>query len=185
MLVWPRYLTERFSRVDSDEPTMTEPVETILMDRCYPQRTSNPLCIKLSVSTGNNYKLKPHYISILPRFARKEAEDAYIFIREFEEVCAMMKIQQLSEDAIKLRFIPFALKDQAKKWLYSLTTNSISTWVEFVTLFLKKFFPTYKTAKLRNEINQFRQTLEEPFWKYLKRFRDLLAQCPHHGIEKW
>ena len=48
-------------------------------------------------------------------------------------------------------------KDQAKKWLYSLTMDSISTWVEFITLFLKKFFPTYKTAKLRNEINQFRQ----------------------------
>ena len=122
---------------------------------------------------------------MLPRFAGKDAEDAYVFIREFEEVCALMKIQQLSEDAIKLRFITFAFKDQAKKWLYSLTTDSISTWIEFVTLFLKKFFPTYKTAKLRNEINQFRQAPEEPFWKYLERFKDLLVQCPHHGIEKW
>jgi hypothetical protein len=97
----------------------------------------------------------------------------------------MIQIQQLTADAIKLRFIPFALKDQAKKWLYSLVTDSISTWVEFITVFLKKFFPTYKTAKLRNEINQFRQTPEEPFWKYLERFKDLLTQCPHHGIEKW
>ena len=101
--------------MDSDEPTMTEPVEMILMDRCYPQRTSNPLCIKLPIANGNNYKLKPHYISMLPRFAGKEAEDTYIFIREFQEVCAMMKIQQLSENVIKLHFIPFALKDQAKK----------------------------------------------------------------------
>ena len=32
---------------------------------------------------------------------------------------------------------------------------------------------------------QFKQTTNEPFWKYFERFKDLLAQCPHHGIEKW
>lgn len=25
----------------------------------------------------------------------------------------------------------------------------------------------------------------EPFWKYFDRFKDLLIQCPHHGLEKW
>ena len=52
---------------------------------------------------------------MLPKFQGKETEDAYIFISEFEEVCAMLKIQQLIEDAVKLSFIPFALKDNAKK----------------------------------------------------------------------
>ena len=84
-------------------------------------------------------------------------EDAYMFISEFEEVCDMLKIQQLTDDAIKLRFIPFALKEHAKKWLYSLTTNSIALWEAFDTSFLKKFFPRHKTARIRNEINQFRQ----------------------------
>ena len=32
---------------------------------------------------------------------------------------------------------------------------------------------------------QFKQIANEPFWKYFERFKDLLAQCPHHGIEKW
>jgi len=44
-----------------------------------------------------------------------EPDDAYMFISEFEEVCVIMKIQQLSDDAVKLRFIPFALRDNAKK----------------------------------------------------------------------
>ena len=90
---------------------------------------------------------------MLPKFHGMESDDAYMFITEFEEVCAMLKIQQLNEDAIKLCFIPFALKDTAKKWLYSLTTHSISTWEAFVTAFLKKFFPRHKMARLRNEIN--------------------------------
>ena len=42
-------------------------------------------------------------------------EDAYIFIRKSEEVCATMRLQQLSKDEIKLRQINFALKDNAKK----------------------------------------------------------------------
>ena len=32
---------------------------------------------------------------------------------------------------------------------------------------------------------QFRQEQSEPFWRYFKRFKDLLAQGSHHGIEKW
>ena len=33
---------------------------------------------------------------------------------------------------------------------------------------------------------QYRQKINEPFWKYFEKFKNLLAQCPpHHGIEKW
>ena len=62
---------------------------------------------------------------MLPKFTG--IEDAYIFIRKFEEVCAIMKLQQLLENEIKLRLINFALKDNAKKWLYSLPNQSITT----------------------------------------------------------
>ena len=78
----------------------------------------------------------------------------------------------------------FSLRDIAKKWLYSLATNSITTWAEFVAVFLK-FFPVHKTTTIRSDINQFFQLDKEPFWKYLDRFKDLLAQCLHHPIEKW
>ena len=108
-----------------------------------------------------------------------------MFISEFEDVRAMMKIHQLSDDAVKLRCIPFALWDNAKKQMYSLATNSISMWVEFVAIFLKKFFPMHRTARVQSQINQFRQLDKEPFWKYLDRFKDLLGQCPHCAIEKW
>jgi len=37
---------------------------------------------------------------MLPKFFGLESEDAYMSISEFEEVCAMMKIQQLSDDAV-------------------------------------------------------------------------------------
>ena len=49
-----------------------------------------------------------------------ETENAYIFMKKIEEVCTTMWLQQLTEDTIKLRLINFALKNSAKKLLYSL-----------------------------------------------------------------
>ena len=43
-----------------------------------------------------------------------ESEDAYFFIRKFEEACLMMRILQLGDDSIRLCFILFALKDLEK-----------------------------------------------------------------------
>ena len=75
----------------------------------------------------------------------------------------MMRIPQLGEDAVRLRFIPFALKDMAKKWLYNLHVSSISLWDDFVKVFLKKLYPIYKTALIRKNIMQYRQETNELF----------------------
>ena len=85
-----------------------------LQDKFYPIRTSLPSCILLPEANGNNFELKPQFINSFPRFYSLESEETYFFIREFEEVCLMMRISQLGEDAVRLRFIPFALKDIAK-----------------------------------------------------------------------
>ena len=52
--------------------------------------------------------------------------DAYLFLSKFEEVCSMIQFLKVSQDVI-LHFIPFALKDLAKKWMHSLWVNSISS----------------------------------------------------------
>ena len=64
----------------------------------------------------------------------------------------MMKIPHLVDDAIRLRFVPFALRDLAKKWLYSLAAGSITSWDGFIKVFFKKFYPIYKTALSRKNI---------------------------------
>ena len=126
-----------------------------------------------------NLKLEPHYIQMLPKFTG--LEDAYLFLSEFEEVCNMIHFHNVHIDAVKLRFVSFALKDNAKRWMYSLPAYSISNC--FVEVFLRKYVPNGKTVKLRNEINQFIQFDKKSFWKYMERFKNLLAQCPHHGLK--
>jgi len=98
-----------------------------LQDRFYPIRTSLSSCIKLPEANENNFELKPQFINTLPKFYGLESEDAYFFVRKFEEVCLMMRMPQLGDDAVRLRFISFSLKDLAKKWLYSLAVDSITT----------------------------------------------------------
>lgn len=95
----------------------------------------------------------------------------------------MIRIQQqLSDDVIQLRYIPFALRDYAKNWLYNMPINPITSWLEFVTVFLNKFYPNHKKAEVKNEINQFYQLGGEPLQKYYDSFEDFLVQYPHHAI---
>jgi len=69
--------------------------------------------------------------------------------------------------------------------MYSLVVDSVTTWEDFVKIFLKKFYPIHKTALIRKNLMQFKQESNNSFWRYFERFKDLLTQCPHYGIEKW
>ena len=46
-------------------------------------------------------------------------------IREFEEVVAIFHDQFGTTDTIRIKLFPFAPKDRAKSWLYSLRPRSI------------------------------------------------------------
>lgn len=112
---------------------------------------------------------------ILSKLTRSDLEYIYHFISEFQEVYAMTKLQYLQEDTIKFYFIMFAIKDNAKKWLHNMPTNSITSWDEFITMFLKEYDPTYKTTKIKNAINHFRQIPRESFCNSWNGFK--ISQC--------
>ena len=95
----------------------------------------------------------------------------------------MMRIPQLGDDAVT--FHPFFPKGPSEEMVVQFGGRFSHEWDDFVKAFLKKFYPIHKTALIRKNIMQFRQERSEPFWRYFKRFKDLLAQCPHHGVEKW
>nr|GFA45315.1 reverse transcriptase domain-containing protein [Tanacetum cinerariifolium] len=53
-----------------------------------------------------------------------------------------------------------------------------------VSKFINQFFPPSKTTYLRNEIINFLQKPNETFKEAWERFKDLLRQCPHHGLSE-
>ncbi|RDX72760.1 hypothetical protein CR513_47705, partial [Mucuna pruriens] len=59
-----------------------------------------------------------------------------------------------------------------------------TTWGEMMRMFLKKFFPTSRTAVIRKEIYGIRQHSGEMLHKYWERFNKLCATCPHHQISE-
>jgi len=69
-------------------------------------------------------ELRLYYTQMLPKFT--SLENTYLFLREFKEVCSMIHFCNISIDVVRMKLIPFALKDAAKKWMYDLATNPVS-----------------------------------------------------------
>ena len=154
--------------------------ERPLSESFYPPRTALPSCFTIpDLGPNVTFELGSHYTHMLSKFTG--LEDAYLFLRE--AVCSMMHFPNIPIDVVCMKLIHFALKDSAKHWIYGLAANSVTSWNDFVKLFLRKYFSA-KTIKLKNEINQFIQLDTESFWKYFDRFKNLLAQCPHHGLDQ-
>ena len=63
--------------------------ERSLSDIFYPPRISLPSCFTIPDLERNvTFELRPHYTQMFPKFTG--LEDAYLFLREFKEVCSMM-----------------------------------------------------------------------------------------------
>jgi len=62
---------------------------------------------------------------MLPKFTG--FADRYLFIRKFEEVYALIHMPRVSTDVVRMKSIPFALKDDAKKLIYSFKVGSIKS----------------------------------------------------------
>ena len=118
------------------------------------------------------------------QFGGGALEDPHAHLMNFLHICATIKSNGVSNDAIRLLLFPFSLRDKARSWLHSLPPQSLTSWNQVAQSFLEKFFPFAKTIQMRNEIFPFRQYEGESLHEVWERFKDLLHRCPHHGISK-
>ncbi|XP_020420178.1 uncharacterized protein LOC109949292 isoform X2 [Prunus persica] len=160
-------------------------LEPSLRDFIVPQAIVQPSCIIHSENTLANFELKSDMIHLLPKFFGNHEDDPHMHIKEFFEVCSIMKIGVMNDEEIRMRLFPFSLKDRAKAWFYSLPPNSITTWATLASRFLQKFFPAQRTRKIRKGIVEIEQLDGEPFHQYWERYKKLLNSCPNHNIPEW
>ena len=73
-----------------------------------------------------------------------------------------MKIQNFSDDLLRLTIFPFSLKDKAKHWLGTLNVT-VQTWDQMQKEFLKKYYPIGQTNQMRKAITSFSQNPDELF----------------------
>ena len=96
---------------------------------------NSPSCIQLPEIAATSFEIKSSIIQMLPSFNGLDNEDPYNHLGEFLEICTTFKLQNLTDDALKLRLFPFSLKNKAKYWLHSLGANTITTWAQMQQVF--------------------------------------------------
>ncbi|XP_056692695.1 uncharacterized protein [Spinacia oleracea] len=128
--------------------------------------------------TASYFELKPEFIQFISNdsFSGSPNDCPVSDIDSFLEKCDTMKINNVSDDAIRLRLFPFSLRDKAKEWLRDEGAGSFDTWDKLVKAFLVKFLGQEKTAKVRNELTTFRQTDDESLYESWRRFKRSLVE---------
>ncbi|XP_027368318.1 uncharacterized protein LOC113874281 [Abrus precatorius] len=136
---------------------------------------------------ANNFEIKPALIKLIQQdqFFGNVLDDPNLHLYFFLQLCDTIRINGVSEDAIRLRLFPFSLKDKAKYWLQAQPQRSITSWIDLVNKFLIKYFPPSKSVKLRSEITSFVQQDGEYLYDAWERYKDLLRRCSHHCIPEW
>ncbi|GKD37286.1 zinc finger, CCHC-type containing protein [Tanacetum coccineum] len=113
------------------------------------------------------------------------SEDPNQHLKDFLKLVDSLDLDGANRERMRLHLFQFSLRDQASNWLERLPAGSISIWEDLTTRFLAQFFPSGRTAKLRNDILMFQQHQGESLSEAWTRFKDLLQKVPHHGIDLW
>ena len=85
------------------------------MKKYFIPSTYNPLiCIHLSNILASHYEIKSTTIQIFSSFYRNTNKDPCKNLDEFLKIYSMVKIQNFTDDALRLTLFSFSLKDKAK-----------------------------------------------------------------------
>lgn len=167
-----------------EEPHIVNPPPIRRMrEYTLPHVVEHPSCIVLNPNL--RFEIRPTTLSIMPILHGLPGQSPYDHLMEFEQSCSTVQPQGLTADELRLRIFPFTLKDAARKWLHKLAPQSITTWIQLQEIFLAKYFPPSRAAKVRSDLVSFHQHPGESFFESWERFKDLEMSCPHHGLEKW
>ena len=122
---------ERLIHIKSEKKMTRNPNEPSRQIKEYfiPSIYNPSTYIHLPDILTSHYEIKSITIQMLPSFYRNTNEDPYKHLDKFLEIYSMMKIQNFTDDVLRLTLFPFLLKDKAKYWL-STIRRPILTWTE-------------------------------------------------------
>ncbi|XP_012832688.1 PREDICTED: oligopeptide transporter 4-like [Erythranthe guttata] len=186
----PEHLAFEYDREpgrDHEQPRPNLPPERTMREYRTPAVNENYSGIRKPTIAANNFELKTGLINMVManQFSGAATADPNLHLANFLEICDTIKVNGVSDDAIRLKLFSFSVRDKAKSWLLSLNPGSLTCWEELSQAFLARFFPPSKTAQLRRDVGNFRQMIQEPMHESWERFKDLLRQCPQHGFNPW
>nr|GEX55904.1 DNA-directed DNA polymerase [Tanacetum cinerariifolium] len=109
-------------------------------------------------------------------------DDANKHLDKFLHVTQSIKVNGVTDDALRLYLFPHSLTHHATSWFDRLLRNSITTFEQMAKMFLEKYFSPSMVTKLRNEITNFRQRPNESLFEAWEIYKVLIDHCPNHNM---
>ncbi|GJY91437.1 reverse transcriptase domain-containing protein [Tanacetum coccineum] len=109
-------------------------------------------------------------------------DDANKHLDKFLHVTQSIKVNGVTDDALRLYLFPHSLTHHATAWFDRLPRNSITTFEQMAKMFLGNYFPPSMVTKLRNEITNFRQRSDESLFEAWERYKLSIDRCPNHNM---
>nr|GEV60572.1 reverse transcriptase domain-containing protein [Tanacetum cinerariifolium] len=116
------------------------------------------------------------------QFHGLSGNDANKHLDKFLHVTQRIKVNGVTDDALRLYLFPHSLIHHATAWFDHFPRNSITTFEQIAKMFLGKYFPPSMVTKLRNEITNFRQRPDELLFEAWERYKLSIDRCPNHNI---
>nr|GEX41177.1 hypothetical protein [Tanacetum cinerariifolium] len=116
------------------------------------------------------------------QFHRLLGDDANKHLDKFLHVTQSIKVNGVTDDALRLYLFPHSLTHHATAWFDRLPRNSINTFEQMVKMFLGKYFPPSMMTKLKNEITNFRQRPDESLFEAWECYKLSIDRCPNHNM---
>ncbi|GJW88921.1 reverse transcriptase domain-containing protein [Tanacetum coccineum] len=109
-------------------------------------------------------------------------DDANKHLDKFLHVTQSIKVNGVTDDALRLYLFPHSLTHHATAWFDHLPRNFITTFEQMAKMFLGKYFPPFMVTNLRNEITNFRQRPDESLFEAWERYKLLIDRCPNNNM---
>nr|GEZ35487.1 reverse transcriptase domain-containing protein [Tanacetum cinerariifolium] len=109
-------------------------------------------------------------------------DDANKHLDKFLHVTQSIKLNGVTDDALRLYIFPHSLTHHATAWFDRVPRNLINTFEQMAKMFLRKYFPPSMVTKLRNEITNFHQRPDESLFEVWERYNLSIDRCPNHNM---
>nr|GEU77289.1 hypothetical protein [Tanacetum cinerariifolium] len=116
------------------------------------------------------------------QFHGLSGDDANKHLDKFLHVTQSIKVNRVTDDALRLYLFPHSLTHHASAWFDRLPRNSINTFKQIGKMFLRKYFPPSMVTKLRNEITKFCQRPDESLFEAWEHYKLSIDRCPNHNM---
>nr|GEV32319.1 reverse transcriptase domain-containing protein [Tanacetum cinerariifolium] len=104
------------------------------------------------------------------------------FGRKNDMIQQSIKVNRVTNDALRLYLFLHSLTHHATAWFDRLSRNSINTFEQMAKMFLGKYFPPSMVTKLRNGITNFCQCPDESLFEAWERYKLSIDRCPNHNM---